>query len=229
MRVLTWSIPDSLDPTHAYYVDTMSILSSLVTRSLTQYVWNPDSRSMMLIPDIATDLDTSNADFTEWTFTIRDGVRFEDDAEVTAEDVAFGIKRSFDRDAFKSGATYSNDYFLNGDTYKGPYRSGTDYPGVVVSAALPLRKRRQPCFLRRTCRRRGDRADQHAPDRETGRSMGSTRQEDHDRSLPRHGRLVRRYGHAARLKYRRHERRRVRRDAHLEGLAHPSMTPALGT
>ena len=144
MSVLTWSIPDRLDPTHAYYVDTMSILSSLVTRSLTQYVWNPDSRSMMLIPDIATDLDTSNADFTEWTFTIRDGVRFEDDAEVTAEDVAFGIKRSFDRDAFKSGATYSNDYFLNGDTYKGPYRSGTDYPGVVVSAALPLRKRRQP-------------------------------------------------------------------------------------
>ena len=133
VTVLTWSVPDSLDPTHAYYADTTTILSGLVTRSLTQYVWSPDSRSMVLIPDIATDLGTSNTNFTEWTFTIRDGVRFEDGTEVTAEDVAFGIKRSLDRDAFRGGATYSNDYFLNGDSYKGPYRSGIDYPGVVVN------------------------------------------------------------------------------------------------
>ncbi len=122
----------TMDPTEVYWPVAGSILSGLVTRSLTQYVYDTERRSMVLVPDIATDLGTANADFTQWMFTIRDGVRFEDGTEVTAEDVAYGIKRSFDRSAFPGGATYSNDYFLDGDTYNGPYRSGTSYDGVEV-------------------------------------------------------------------------------------------------
>ncbi len=87
---------------------------------------------MVLVPDIATDLGTPSADFTQWSFTIRDGVRFENGAKVTAADVAYGIKRSFDRTTFPLGADYSNQYLLSGDTYEGPYRSGTSYPGVML-------------------------------------------------------------------------------------------------
>jgi len=134
----------SMDPTEAYRTETVSILSGLVTRSLTQYVFEPTSGSMVLVPDIATDTGTPNEDFTEWSFTIRDGVRFEDGSEVTAEDVAFGIKRSFDRAAFDEGATFSNDYFLDGDAYKGPYRSGTSYPGVVVEGNTLTLKMARP-------------------------------------------------------------------------------------
>jgi peptide/nickel transport system substrate-binding protein len=103
-----------------------------VTRSLTQYVYDPRSGSVVLVPDIATDLGTPNADFTQWTFTVREGVRFEDGSTVTADDVAFGIKRSLDRTDFPDSASYSNDYFLAGHSYKGPYLSGDDYAGVVV-------------------------------------------------------------------------------------------------
>jgi len=99
---------------------------------------------MVLVPDIATDLGTPNADFTEWTFTIRDGVRFEDGTEVTAEDVAYGIKRSFDRRTFPVGPTYSNDYFLDGDTYKGPYKTGTEYAGVEVDGDTLTLKMERP-------------------------------------------------------------------------------------
>jgi len=123
---------DSMDPTDAYWPIPLSILSGLVTRSLTQYVYDSGQGSMVLVPDLATDLGTPNADFTQWSFTIRDGVRFEDGKTVTAEDVLYGIKRSFDRDTFVDGPPYSNDYFLNGDTYKGVYTGGTDYAGVVV-------------------------------------------------------------------------------------------------
>ncbi len=56
----------------------------------------------------------------------------EDGTQVTADDVAFGIKRSFDRAAFPNGPPFSNEFLLDGDTYKGPYTSGTSYPGVVV-------------------------------------------------------------------------------------------------
>jgi peptide/nickel transport system substrate-binding protein len=124
--------PTTLDPTAAALPDTISILRGLVTRSLTQYVYDPAQQGMVLVPDIATDLGTPNEDFTEWTFTIRHGVRFENGTEVTADDVAYGIERSFDRQAFPNGARYSNDYFLDGDTYKGPLVDSSGYDGVVV-------------------------------------------------------------------------------------------------
>jgi peptide/nickel transport system substrate-binding protein len=128
-------LPSSLDPTGAYFAPvlvTASILSELVTRSLTQYIYDPERRTMVLVPDIATDTGTPNADFTSWTFTIRSGVRFENGTDVTAADVAYGIKRSLDREDFPNGAPYSTQYFLGGGTYHGPALSGSDYSGVVV-------------------------------------------------------------------------------------------------
>ena len=122
----------TMDPTEAYSPVDVSILSGLVARSLTQYVYDPEQGTMVVVPDIATDIGTPNEDFTEWEFTIRDGVRFEDGTEVTAEDVAYGIKRSLDRRTFSNGPYSSNDYFLDDNNYQGPYQSGTDYPGVVV-------------------------------------------------------------------------------------------------
>jgi peptide/nickel transport system substrate-binding protein len=123
---------NSMDPTEAYFANTMSILTGLVTRSLTQYSYDAKTGQMVLVPDLATDLGTPNEDFTRWRFTIRRGVRWENGEEVTPEDVRYGILRSFDRATFPQGADYSNRYFLDGHRYKGPYRSGTAYTGVTV-------------------------------------------------------------------------------------------------
>jgi peptide/nickel transport system substrate-binding protein len=138
------------DPTAAYSGLGQALLSGLVTRSLTQYAYDPQQDAMVLVPDIATDLGTPNADFTEWTYTIRDGVRFEDGSEVTADDVAYGIKRSFDPKRFASvygPASYSRDFFLDftdGHTYNGPYEMGTGYAGVVVDGDTLTLKMERP-------------------------------------------------------------------------------------
>jgi len=133
LTVLSVAGLTTMDPTEAYYINTGSILTNLVTRTLTQYTYDPTTKQMVLIPDLATDLGRPNKDFTKWTFTLRDGVKFENGQPVTPEDIKYGIERSFDRATFPGGANYSNQYFLDGDTYKGPYKSPGDYKGVTIN------------------------------------------------------------------------------------------------
>lgn len=116
-------ITTPIDPSDLYYTDTNAIMTGLVTRQLTQYDYDEETGQMILIPDLATDLGTHNDDYTEWTFTLRDGVKWENGDPITPEEVAFGIVRSMDAKTFPNGPGlyYSNPYFLGGDTYKGPY------------------------------------------------------------------------------------------------------------
>jgi peptide/nickel transport system substrate-binding protein len=117
----------SLDPSDLYFADTSAVGSALLFRSLTQYDRDPETGQMILIPDLATDLGQHNEDYTEWTFEIRDGVKWETGEDVTAEDVAYGIIRSMDNKAFANGPGlyFSNPNFLGGDKYKGPFTGGT--------------------------------------------------------------------------------------------------------
>src|SRR5919107_802019 len=55
----------TVDPSEAYYTDSSSLLSGLVVRSLTQYAYDEQSKNMILVPDLATDLGTPNDDFAE--------------------------------------------------------------------------------------------------------------------------------------------------------------------
>ncbi len=133
VTVLTANVPTTLDPTQAYYTDSTAILSDLVTRSLTQFVYDPETDDMQLVPDMATDLGTPNEDNTEWTFTLRDGLKYEDGTPVKAEDVAYAIKRSFAIAELPDGPTYQTTFFLDGDKYKGPFKDKGEYKGVTVS------------------------------------------------------------------------------------------------
>lgn len=130
----------TLDPTASWSTLSTSILQGLVTRSLTTYATDPESGERRLVPDLATDLGRHNKDYTEWSFTLRDGVRYEDGRAVTAADVRFGILRSFDGNngtrgggVAGPGTEYSARFFDNGTKYDGPYSSrGTRYRAVSV-------------------------------------------------------------------------------------------------
>ncbi len=114
----------SMHPTEAYFTNTTSILSNLVTRSLTQYRWNDEAGAMELVPDLATDLGRPNEDFTEWTFTIREGIKWQDGRDMTMDDMVRGIEASIDNHAdgaFPNGAQYSRTYFKGGEDWAGPY------------------------------------------------------------------------------------------------------------
>jgi peptide/nickel transport system substrate-binding protein len=124
VTVLTQTgLTTSIDPADAYYLDTISIDSNLITRSLTQYKYDPKSKSMVLIPDLAMNLGQHNDDYTKWTFEIRKDVKFEDGSKVTAQNIAWGIQRCMDTATFPTGPCqyYANAYFHGGSSYKGPY------------------------------------------------------------------------------------------------------------
>lgn len=125
--------PATLDPTRSYYTDSTAIMSDLVTRALTQYKYDAKTQSMVLVPDMATDLGTPNKDFTEWTFTLRNGLKYDDGTDVSPDDVAYAIKRSFATEELPDGPTYNQTFFLDGDKYQGPFKDGDTYKGVVVS------------------------------------------------------------------------------------------------
>ncbi len=138
--------PTSLDPAGLWSVTDNAITQDLVFRSLTQFRRDAETGEYVLVPDLATDLGTPNEDFTEWRFTIKDGIKWEDGSTVTAEEVAYGIKRSFDEDNFPTGpgTSYSNPYFLGGDKYKGPYVSGEEFEGVTVEGSDIILKMATP-------------------------------------------------------------------------------------
>jgi peptide/nickel transport system substrate-binding protein len=127
ITVLTASIPDRFDPTSAYYIDTLAV-HRLITRGLTEMVLGDDGK-YHLMPDLATNLGDHNADYTEWTFKLKDGLKWEDGSPVTADDVIYGIKRSFAVVEYPDGPTYQQTYFKDGDTYKGPEKGG-DFTGI---------------------------------------------------------------------------------------------------
>ncbi len=123
-----------LDPQRIYFAWNSEI-GNLYIRCLTGY--RIDGGAMKLVGDLATDTGTMTDGGKTWTFTLKDGLKWEDGSELTVEDVRHGIERGF-ASFTTEGATYlqaaltgSNDFR---SVYKGPY-SGKHLDSVVTDTA----------------------------------------------------------------------------------------------
>ena len=119
---------DDIDPQRAYTGEDLAFFGATIMRSLTSYVYSPDLETANgLQGDLATDTGTPNDDRTEWSFTLRDGLTWEDGSEVTCEDVKYGVSRTFATDLITNGPTYQIQYLDipraedGSSMYKGPY------------------------------------------------------------------------------------------------------------
>jgi peptide/nickel transport system substrate-binding protein len=131
LTVYSQGTPTGFDPTDIYYVDSSEI-GKLLFRTPTQY--DVRKGQPVLVPDL-TDLGTPSADKLTWTFKLQPNIKFEDGTPVTADDLAYAIKRSFAHDVYANGPTYQQSYFKDGDKYKGPYKSGDTYAGVEAQGS----------------------------------------------------------------------------------------------
>jgi peptide/nickel transport system substrate-binding protein len=116
-----------LDPQRNYTGADLAFANTYLQRTLTAYNPAPGDAGTEIIPDLATDLGTPNEDATVWSFTLRDGVTFEDGSPITCEDVKYGVSRIFATDIIVDGPTYAISMLDiptledGSSAYKGPY------------------------------------------------------------------------------------------------------------
>jgi len=131
---------DSWDPARAYYGYCWN-LQRLYARDLMGFAPDP-KKAATVVPDLATAAgDTS--DFKNWTYTLRDGVKYDDGTAITSKDIKYALERNFALDVISGGP---NQYFLpllddgaaktGTPTYQGPYKDKTGEPMVNGKPAM---------------------------------------------------------------------------------------------
>lgn len=90
-----------------------------VHRGLTSWKTFPD-QDTELVPDLATDTGTTSDGGQTWTYVIQDGLKYSDGTVITAQDLKYGIERSF-APMFQGGLGYHKTLLVGGDSYEGPY------------------------------------------------------------------------------------------------------------
>ncbi|MFZ0161103.1 MAG: ABC transporter substrate-binding protein [Kineosporiaceae bacterium] len=124
---LTKRPAEHLDPQRTSIRRDLADLGRLVYRGLVQFPVTEDrERATTPVPDLATDTGTSEHGGTQWSFTLKDGVTWQDGKDVTCEDLRYGLSRAFATDVLTGGPTYALGYLdvprRHGTaTYKGPY------------------------------------------------------------------------------------------------------------
>jgi peptide/nickel transport system substrate-binding protein len=117
----------TLDPQRTYNVRDIANESRLVYRTLTSYPVATGKDATKLVADLATDTGTASDGGKTWTFTLRDGVTWQDGSEITCADIKYGVSRTFATDVITGGPSYALQFLdiptdaKGGSVYKGPY------------------------------------------------------------------------------------------------------------
>ncbi len=130
-----------MDPQRIYIGEDLAFFGATIMQSLTGYKYSPDPVvGTELVADAATDTGTPSADAKSWTFTIRDGMKWQDGSPVKCEDYAYGASRAFAIDVITNGPTYVRDYLDIGKNaegnslYPGPYKATPDEQALFDAA-----------------------------------------------------------------------------------------------
>ncbi|NNG38979.1 ABC transporter substrate-binding protein [Flexivirga sp. ID2601S] len=104
------------DPAKSQNLGTSTI--HLILRGLTTWKTSPTGTTE-LAPDLATSTGTASDGGKTWTFKLKSGLKYADGSPITAQDVKFGVERSFDPQ-LQGGLSYHKALLVGGDSYQGP-------------------------------------------------------------------------------------------------------------
>lgn len=131
LHALTLGPVTTWDPQRIASRDDMAFAGRVFARTLTAYEPSTDPEDQSrLVGDLATDTGTPSKDLKSWSFTLRQGVKWQDGSPVTCADIAYGISRTFATDVIAGGPTDALAVLaiprqMDGtSTYAGPYVTG---------------------------------------------------------------------------------------------------------
>jgi peptide/nickel transport system substrate-binding protein len=99
-QIATW------DPQLMYVGPESFFAQRTFVRTLTAYGTGANQREV--VGDLATSPGTPSRGGRTWTFTLRDGIAWEDGSPVTCEDIRHGVARTFDRNTHIAGTNYAS-------------------------------------------------------------------------------------------------------------------------
>jgi peptide/nickel transport system substrate-binding protein len=119
----------TVDPQRIYAGVVITSLARTVYRQLVAFPISTDPKTGIApVPDLATDTGTASKGGRTWSFTLKDGVTWEDGRPITCEDLRYGAARAFATDVMIDGPKYLLSYLdIPADpatglpAYKGPY------------------------------------------------------------------------------------------------------------
>ncbi|WUD73065.1 ABC transporter substrate-binding protein [Streptomyces sp. NBC_00510] len=112
---------DSWDPQRGYY-GFMWDFARYYTRQLVSFTPEPGLGSTTLKPDLASGLAKVSDGGKTYTYTLKDGLKWEDGSPLTSKDIKYGIERIWAQDVISGGPIYLQQVLDPKGEYKGPYK-----------------------------------------------------------------------------------------------------------
>ncbi len=117
LTILTSQTTINFDPAKSQSLAITSL--GLVLRRLTSWQTSP-TETTKPIPDLATDTGRSSDNGKTWTYTLKDGLKYDDGTAITSQDIKYGVERSFAAQ-LSGGLSYHKALLVGGSDYRGPY------------------------------------------------------------------------------------------------------------
>lgn len=121
LKYATVQDADSWDTTRGYYGVVWNFMR-YYSRQLVTNKAEPGKAGAQVTPDLATSKAKISDDGLTYTYTLRDGVTWEDGKAITSQDVKYGIERQWAQDVLSGGPVYLKNVLDPKGKYKGPYK-----------------------------------------------------------------------------------------------------------
>lgn len=125
------SVYEHTDPQRSYLGVEMTNWSRMVYRGLVAFPISDDATTATTpVPDLATTTGTSTNNGKTWSFTLKNGIKWQDGQAITCADFKYGASRDFATDVITGGPNYILTYLdiptdpkTQLPLYTGPYKN----------------------------------------------------------------------------------------------------------
>ncbi|HCT81040.1 MAG TPA: hypothetical protein DGG94_11360 [Micromonosporaceae bacterium] len=126
---------DRFFPYATYRGDAIMVGGQLNLRTLVNY-YEEDGK-LKVMGDLATTTGKGEDSCKKWTYTLRDGIKFEDGTPITSKHIADGVSLSFE-ELSADGPQYIQHWLKGAEGYKGLWADKKQAPGITTPDAKTI-------------------------------------------------------------------------------------------